>query len=146
MEPFSRYHATYVGRLGVEVGVFVAVDHLRRAGRLDSADLAVYLDVDDWFREELPNPPFYADGNTIGAVTWFKSEAAGGLIERLTPLLQLLDRNGVPHRVSRTASPGRIIYEDEIQVGATPSPRRTPDPLPAGTVLSSTTPGSKRAL
>lgn len=146
MGPFSRYHATYVGRLGVEVGVFVAVDHLRRAGRLRSADLALYLDMDDWFREALPNPPFYGDGNSIGAVTWFKSEPAAHLVERLTPLLQLLDRNGVPHRMSCTASPGRIVYEDDFQVGVIPARRRAPDPLPAGTVLGPTSPGSKRDL
>ena len=30
------------------------------------------MDIDDWFLENLPEPPFYADGNSIGAVTWFE--------------------------------------------------------------------------
>lgn len=72
-ERFVRVQAAYRGRLGVEVGVFVAVDHLRRAGRLTPDEEALYLDIDDWFTEHLPNPDFYADGNSIGAVTWFKS-------------------------------------------------------------------------
>ena len=32
--PFVRLQAAYRGALGVEVGLFVAVDHLRRADRL----------------------------------------------------------------------------------------------------------------
>ena len=67
-----RVQAGYRGRLGVEVGVFVAVDHLRRAGRLTIEQEALYLDIDDWFNEHLANPGFYADGNSVGAVTWFR--------------------------------------------------------------------------
>lgn len=33
-ESYVRLQVTYRGRLGVEVGIFVAVDHLRRADRL----------------------------------------------------------------------------------------------------------------
>lgn len=69
---YVRVQAGYRGRLGVEVGVFVAVDHLRRAGRLTIEQEALYLDIDDWFNEHLPNPGFYADGNSVGAVTWFR--------------------------------------------------------------------------
>lgn len=59
----------YYGRIGVEVGIFVAVDHLRRAGRLTPSEELLYVDIDDWFETNLPNPPFYEEGNTIGAVT-----------------------------------------------------------------------------
>jgi hypothetical protein len=147
---YSRIHADYVGRLGVEVGVFVAVDHLRRAGLLSDAQESLYLDIDDWFREALPTPPLYSDGNTLGAVTWFKrgTRARADFAERLDALRSLLSAHGVPHRTSESDAPGRLVYEDAYQVGVVPRVRRRPGPppFPAGTVLGPTTPGSKRHL
>jgi hypothetical protein len=64
---FVRLQTSYRGSLGVEVGIFVAVDHLRRAGRLTPDEEDLYFDIDDWFRDELPNPPFYEDANGVGA-------------------------------------------------------------------------------
>lgn len=72
MGVFERFHTGYVGQTGVPVGVFVAVDHLRRTGRLSEEEIVLYAVVDDWFQENLPNPSFYDDGNSIGAVTWFR--------------------------------------------------------------------------
>ncbi|GAA1451291.1 hypothetical protein [Nocardiopsis tropica] len=146
MARYFRIHADYIGRLGTGVGLFVAVDHLRRAGRLSEAEEDLYLDIDDWFREALPTPPFYADGNTVGAVTWFKPEGCAHFTGRLDALRGLLRAHGVEHRRSESDDPGRIVYEDAHQVGAVPRTRRAPTPLPLGTVLGPTTAGSKRHL
>ena len=143
---FARLHVTYRGVLGVEVGIFVAVDHLRRADRLTTDDEQRYFDIDDWFRAELPNPTFYEDGNTVGAVTWFKSQATAHMLDRLRPLCEILDRHEVAWLRTETDDPGSIIYEDEFQVGAIPHHRFEPTPLPTNVVLGPTTPGSKRHL
>ncbi len=147
---FFRVHADYVGRVGVEVGVFVAVDHLRRAGMLSDSEEELYFDVDDWFRSALPVPPLYGDGNTLGAVTWFRDRvrARTDFVERLDALRGLLFAHGVAHRESVSDDPGRIVYEDDYQVGVVPRVRRPVDPLPfpPGTVLGPTTAGSKRHL
>lgn len=45
MALYVRMQATYVGRLGVPVGVFVAVDQLRRRGVLSAAEEARHLDI-----------------------------------------------------------------------------------------------------
>ena len=121
-----RLQARYVGRLGVPVGIFVAVDHLRRAGRLAAADEEAYFDLDDWFRVELPEPPFYDDGNSIGAVTWFKTTSAADMLARLEPLRDILRRYDVPHDRIERNDPGRIVYEDHFQVGVIPYSRATP--------------------
>src|SRR5699024_5608004 len=36
-----------------------------------------------WFEEHLPNPDFYADGNIVGAVTWFRTPAPEQMQERV---------------------------------------------------------------
>ena len=143
---YLRWQAHYIGRVGVEVGIFVAVDHLRRAGRLSVAEESIYFDVDDWFLEHLPNPPFYADGNTVGAVTWFKAGVADEMLERLSPLTGMLTAHGVRHELVGSADPGAIIYEDCFQVGVVPRARKPVTPRPPGLVLGPTTSGSKRHL
>ncbi|MFI7453524.1 hypothetical protein ACIBQX_38960 [Nonomuraea sp. NPDC049714] len=144
--PYLRLQADYIGRVGVEVGIFVAVDHLRRKSLLTPEEEELYFDIDDWFREHLPEPPFYADGNSIGAVTWFKRAAADAMLARLEPLRDLLTVYGVRCDLVRASDPGTLVYEDEYQVGVIPRVRKPATPLPPGVVLGPTTPGSKRHL
>lgn len=144
--PYLRLQADYVGRLGVEVGIFVAVDHLRRKSLLTYEEEELYFDIDDWFREHLPEPPFYADGNTIGAVTWFKRATTGAMLARLEPLRDLLTVHGVRCDTVAASDPGELIYEDEYQVGVISRIRKPVPPLPPGVILGPTTSGSKRHL
>jgi hypothetical protein len=145
-ETLVRFQALYRGRLGVEVGIFVAVDHLRRADRLTEEEEELYFDVDDWFKVHLPNPPFYDDGNVLGAITWFKKSSTGGMRERLAPLCHILDRHGVTWVAAESTDPGTLVYEDEFQVGVVPYQRFEPTPMPRDIVLGPTTAGSKRHL
>lgn len=133
---YVRIQARYRGRLGVEVGIFVAVDHCRRAGILTAAQEAQYIEIDAWFQEHLPNPPFYDDGNSIGAVTWFKSPVPTDMSERLDHLRRILDAHEVPHDRVTSADPGARIYEDDFQIGVIPHERGEASPLPAGVVLA----------
>ncbi|HEY6739077.1 MAG TPA: HAD-IA family hydrolase [Actinopolymorphaceae bacterium] len=143
---YVRLQVEYRGRLGVEVGVLVAVDHLRRAGRLSPAEEARYLDIDDWFLAHLPQPDFYADGNTLGAVTWFKTPIPPVMEDRLRDLCDMLTAHGVAHRRVTSSDPGTMVYEDEFQIGVVPRVRGEQTPLPPGTTLAPTAPESKRAV
>jgi hypothetical protein len=145
-EVYVRLQAGYVGRLGVHVDIFVAVDHLRRADRLTVDEEALFFDVDDWFRAALPQPPFYDDGNAIGAVTWFKKSTAGDMLDRLAPLRGILTKYCVEHTEVASVDPGTIVYEDVFQVGVIPHQRAQPTPMPKGLLLGPTTAGSKRHL
>lgn len=143
---YVRVQARYRGRLGVEVGVFVAVDHLRRAGHLTPEQVATYLDIDDWFQEHLPNPDFYADGNSIGAVTWFKQPVPSDMQTRVDLLCAILTAHDVPFDVVESPDPGEVVYADAFQVGVVPRERLEPTPMPENVVLAPTSPGSKRAV
>lgn len=144
MAQFERVHVTYRGRLGVEVGVFVAVDHLRRAGRLSADDEALYLAIDDWFVEHLPEPPQYADGNSEGVVTWFKTPVPPLMRRRVDTLCGLLDKYGVPWVMSVSDDLGEVLYDDEYQVAVVPPVRGEPGEVPAGAVPGPTSGGSKQ--
>ncbi len=143
---YVRYQAAYRGRLGVEVGIFVAVDHLRRAEQLSAEQQASYLDIDEWFDEHLPNPDFYADGNSIGAITWFKTPAPVQMQSRVDTLCAILRSHDVQFDVVSSVDPGRVVYEDEFQIGVVPYVRKSPTPLPGGATMTPTSPGSKRLV
>lgn len=146
MARYQRIHVSYNGRLGVPVGVFVAVDHLRRAGRLSPDDEALWLTVDDWFIANLPEPPQYSDGNTAGVVTWFKPPLPASMQRRVDVATRLLSKYGVTWSVSESDDPGEIVYEDDFQVAVVPPVRGEPSPLPAGVTLGPTSGGSKQSL
>jgi hypothetical protein len=128
--------ARYRGRLGVEVGVIVAADHLRRGGFLTPEQEQIYVDVDAYLQAELPNPPFYDDGNSIGAVTWFKNPAPAEMMARIERLRELLRAHGVVHDVVTSDDPGEIVYEDHFQIGVIPRMRGDQTPMPEGMVLA----------
>jgi hypothetical protein len=143
---FQRFQVTYRGGLGVEVGIFVAVDHLRRAGRLGIDEQLRYVEIEDWFHEHLPDPPFYGDGNSIGAVTWFKPDLPPTMTSRLGELCHILDAHAVANEQVWSTSPGAVVYEDDHQIGVIPAQRSAPTPMPEGLVLGPTTAASKRHL
>ncbi len=72
--------------------------------------------MDGWFKEHLPEPPFYADGNSLKAITWFK-DSATEMFARTGPLTDMLTRYGVDYDLVESRSVGHIIYEDAWQVG-----------------------------
>jgi len=87
-------------------------------------DKAKFVEANDWFVQNLPYPPFYgennddADANTVGAITYFKNNANGAaMLERLAPMLALLDKYQIPFDIVYTDSVGKILYEDDFQVG-----------------------------
>ena len=113
---YVRVQVYYSGKLGYPVGIFGACHHLRRAKRLSPEDDKLFGDVDSWFDRQLPIPPFYEDGNSLRAITWFK-ETSIELLAALTPLEDLLRRHAVDHHTVCTEDPGDIVYEDQYQVG-----------------------------
>jgi hypothetical protein len=68
------------------------------------------------------------------------------MIKRLAVLQRILSKYRVEHVVVESLDPGRIIYEDDFQIGVVPYRRRHPTPMPDGLVLGPTTADSKRHL
>jgi hypothetical protein len=104
-------------RTGKPVGIFAAVHRLQRDGLLSEDEKAVYYGIDQvWFQENLPNPPFYDDDKPGKPITWFKTATTAHMLEKLQPLMDMMDKYNMPYDVVYTDFPGRIVYEDEYQV------------------------------
>lgn len=121
---FVRYQSTRPNSRGVHPGIFGLANVLGRDGNFSATQQVVWRTGNDWYNEAYPDPSdrypdVYDHQINPGAVAWFKSSARH-LLERVEPYLVLLDAHQVPWEKLESDHPGRIVYEDEFQVIATP--------------------------
>ena len=55
--------------------------------------------------------------NPHGAITYFKTENSDVMLEKIQPLIDLLDKYDIPYDIVYTNYVGKIIYEGDYQVG-----------------------------
>ena len=104
---------------GKNTGILVAAHKLRDEGNLsvdEHRELRLCL---QWFNDHLTVPKTYNLQNKR-ALAWFKPEAQKP-IERMWQLKHILDTQGLHVNVLKTATPGRIVFEDGWQVIAIPA-------------------------
>lgn len=139
---FLRFQSAVPNRRGSFPGIFAMANGLRDAGVLSPADA-------EWVRVwNARGESAYTDPSTVargcydpvtnpGARSWFTGDAVE-LLAMAHRYTELLDRYEVPWVQLRTARPGRIVYEDAVQVVAVPfthaehwplRPSHTPGPL-----------------
>jgi hypothetical protein len=97
---------------------------LARAERLSLADAAWLRTANDHATAAYPDPTTlapdcYDSHSNPGARAWFKSSATD-LLAMTRHYLAMLDRYGVGWVELRTSTPGRVTYEDAVQVVAVP--------------------------
>ena len=117
---FGCYQATELNRQGNRVGIFALANGLARNGLLSSADYSWWRSANDWYDAAYPDPNFgdptiYDPAVNPHAQAWFKI-TAGHLLARVSGYLDLLDRYGVPFQELHSLSPGRTLYEDDVQI------------------------------
>lgn len=105
-------------------GPFVAAYALRDRGELDEHERAWFQEVVGWFDRHLKGPRggvwrVRSQAERDLVIFWFKA-GAHEHVQRMRDVCTMLGHHGVPTRLIRSASPGRIVYEDEHQVGAIP--------------------------
>ena len=105
-------------RTGKPVGVFILNWRRVRDGVYSEEDKALYEQTEKWFKENLPEPPFYGDNNDNpqGAITYFKTESYELMKEKAEILMSLLDKYNVPYDIVYTDYVGNVVYEDDYQV------------------------------
>jgi hypothetical protein len=101
-------------------GIFIAVWHLVRDGKVSEEDEATYWKTRAWFESNLPIPTYYENGNPERAITWFKESAMNGAIVKTLSIYQdIAIRYGTAIELISTETPGTIIYEDDYQIAVT---------------------------
>ena len=108
-------------KTGKPTGVFALNWRRIRDGIYSEQDKLIFQCEEDWFNENLPNPPYYGENNDNpqGAITYFKTENIDSMKEHIGILMDLLDKYNIPYDIVYTNYVGKIIYEDDFQVGVT---------------------------
>ena len=95
-------------------GVFSLCWNLIRDKVMTEDDEKLFIAIDDWFKENLPEPEPCKNHEMV--ITFFKCGTADEMVSRLGPAIGLLDKYGKPYDVVYTNFVGSIVYEDEWQV------------------------------
>lgn len=102
------------------VGIFILNWRRVRDKIYSEEDTKIYWETKRWFIDNLPEPPFYGEDNDNpqGAITWFKTENCNDMLKHIQPFIDLLNKYDIPYDIVYTNYVGKIVYEDERQIGA----------------------------
>lgn len=121
---FLRYQAATADQRGHHVGIFGLVNGLAAEGALSEGELLWWSSSNAWYDDAYPDPasssPELFDRDVHPLVScWFRTRAAH-LLDRVPGYLQLLDDHGVAWCRVLSDAPGRVLYEDDVQVVVAP--------------------------
>lgn len=121
---YLRFEAAVPNARGVHVGIFGLANSLARSMQLSPEDWTWWRENNDWLDAAYPDPgtvdPTLFDKSVYPSTScWFKATAEH-LLDRVPGYLRLLDRYDVRWRELRSTDPGRILYQDLVQVVITP--------------------------
>ncbi|MBO1756816.1 hypothetical protein [Allobranchiibius sp. CTAmp26] len=124
MEDYIRFQSATPNRHGRFPGVFAMANGLAKEHLLRAHDAQWLQSANTRANAAYPDPALtgsecYNLDRFPGARAWFKATATH-LLEMTGEYLELLDRYDVPWMELRTARPGRVVYEDNVQVVTTP--------------------------
>ncbi|HEY0215401.1 MAG TPA: hypothetical protein VGC57_03295 [Cellulomonas sp.] len=124
MSELIRFQSVVPNRHGRFPGVFALANGLAQAHRLSEEDVRWWRSANDRATAAYPDPERVAPGcydphRNPGARSWFRADALD-LLEMAREYLGLLDRYGVGWSELRTRTPGRVVYQDAVQVVAVP--------------------------
>ncbi|MFF4150171.1 hypothetical protein ACFYZU_08165 [Streptomyces sp. NPDC001651] len=124
---YMRFQSPHRNSRGQFTGVFGLVNNLAREGRLSEEQEAFRRRGNRWFDAAYTDPStvdpsVYDDTVNPGAAAWFKPSATH-LLARVPGYLEILSAHGVECRLLRSADPGRVVYEDDVQIVVVPYAR-----------------------
>ncbi|AXK35121.1 hypothetical protein DVA86_23205 [Streptomyces armeniacus] len=124
---YVRFQSPRPNERGHRTGVFGLINTLAREGKLSAEQESFRRANNTWFNAAYTDPStvdptVYDQRVNPGAAAWFKASATH-LVERVPGYLEILAAHGVECRTVRSADPGRVVYEDDVQVVVVPVER-----------------------
>ncbi|MEV3938642.1 hypothetical protein AB0K52_22040 [Glycomyces sp. NPDC049804] len=120
---YVRFQSMHRNQRGYFIEVFGLINTLAKQGKLTDEQESFRRSSNSWYNAAYRDPStvgpsVYDHDVNAGAAAWFKSLATH-LIERVSGYLEIL-AHGVECEAVRSADPGRVICEDEVQVVVVP--------------------------
>jgi len=95
-------------------GIFSMCWRMIQDGIMQPEDEKTFRDIDDWFKENLPEPDPCKNHEKV--ITFFKTGTTGEMQEKIAAAVQILDQYSQPYDIVYTNAVGTIVYEDDWQV------------------------------
>ena len=95
-------------------GIFSLCWNLIRDKKMTEEDEQLFVSIDEWFKENLPEPEPCKNHETV--ITFFKCGTAEHMVKKIEPAIALLDKYDKPYDVVYTNFVGKIVYEDDWQI------------------------------
>ena len=95
-------------------GIFSLCWNLIRDKAMTEEDEKLFVSIDDWFKDNLPEPGPCKNHETV--ITFFKCDSTEEMVRHIQPAIDLLDKYNKPYDVVYTNFVGTIVYEDEWQI------------------------------
>ena len=95
-------------------GIFSLCWNLIRDKVMSEEDEKLFVSIDEWFKENLPEPDPCKNHETV--ITFFKCESTEEMVKRIEPAIALLDKYNKPYDIVYTNFAGTIVYEDDWQI------------------------------
>ena len=95
-------------------GIFSLCWNLIRDKVMSEEDETLFVSIDEWFKENLPEPDPCKNHETV--ITFFKCASTEEMVRKIEPAIALLDKYDKPYDIVYTNFVGTIVYEDEWQI------------------------------
>ena len=95
-------------------GIFSLCWNLIRDKALTKEEENLFISIDEWFKENLPEPEPCKNHGTV--ITFFKCGSTEQMLQKLRPAIALLDKYKKPYDIVYTNFVGTIVYEDDWQI------------------------------
>ena len=95
-------------------GIFSLCWNLIKDGILTEEEKALFISIDDWFKDNLPEPEPCVNHEKV--ITFFKCGSSDEMYEKLKPAIALLDKYNKAYDIVYTNFVGEIVYEDDWQI------------------------------
>ncbi|CAM5590474.1 hypothetical protein SALBM311S_03195 [Streptomyces alboniger] len=121
---YVRFQSPHRNSRGHFTGVFGLVNNLARERRLSDGQESFRRSNNSWYDAAYTDPStvdptIYDHETNPGAAAWFKPSATH-LLARVPGYLDILAAHDVDCSVLHSTDPGRVIYEDSVQVVVVP--------------------------
>jgi hypothetical protein len=103
----------------VEQGIFQATARTLEWQDITGSDADRLNELRAWFNKNLETPTSSGRDKLRLGICWFKTGSTEH-INRISEMVDILERNGIIVKKIRTDKPGYVIYEDEWQLVAEP--------------------------
>ncbi|WP_164479120.1 hypothetical protein [Nakamurella antarctica] len=124
---YIRFESPTANSHGAHIGIFALTNGLARSGRLSANEWSWWRSNNDWFNAAYPDAatvdPTLFDRTKNPIVTcWFK-DTATHLLDQIDGYLQLHQRHEISCIRRQAPNPGRVLYDDDVQVVVAPLSR-----------------------